>query len=48
MKTRMRFAKTANSIKFIGHLRLHAFFSESDCDVQNWMLRIQRGTVRTS
>lgn len=46
MKTRMRFVK-CGSMKFIGHLDCMRFFRKR-FDVQNWMLRIQRGTVRTS
>ena len=44
MKTRMRFVK-CGSMKFIGHLDCMRFFQKA---IQNWMLRIQRGTVRTS
>ena len=59
MKTRMRFVK-CGSMKFIGHLDCMRFFQKAmrraqipiaftkRFDVQNWMLRIQRGTVRTS
>ena len=45
MKTRMRFVK-CGSMKFIGHLDCMRFFQKAIRRAK--LLRIQRGTVRTS
>ena len=47
MKTRMRFVK-CGSMKFIGHLDCMRFFQKATSACKDWMLRIHRGTVRTS